>query len=67
MVDFNEAYVLEQEARIRQLQADVMLKTLDTLKRAQDIRYAPFTLLITGVGAGAALFGAAIAIVKWIG
>ena len=57
----------EQEARIRQLQADAILKALDALKRAQDIRYAPVALVATGVGAAAALFGAAIAVLKWVG
>ncbi len=56
----------EQEARIRQLQADAILKAFDTVKRAQDIRYAPFTLVATSVGATAALFGAAIALLKWV-
>jgi hypothetical protein len=57
----------EQEARIRQLQYDAILKAFDTIKRAQDIRYAPITLVMTGLGAGAALFGAAIALLKWVG
>ncbi len=57
----------EQEARIRQLQADAILKAFDTIKRAQDIRYAPITLVATSVGATAALFGAAIALLKWLG
>jgi hypothetical protein len=57
----------EQEARIRQLQMDAMLKAFDTIKRAQDIRYAPVALVATGAGAAAALFGAAIALLKWLG
>ena len=57
----------EQEARIRQLISDALLKELDSLKRMQDIRYAPLTLVVTGVGATAALFGAAIALLKWLG
>ncbi len=59
--------IREQEARIRQLQADATLKAFDTVKRAQDIRYAPITLVVTSVGATAALFGAAIALLKWLG
>jgi hypothetical protein len=59
--------VREQEARIRQLQTDAVLKGYESLKRAQDIKLAPMTLLATGVGATAALFGAAIALLKWIG
>jgi hypothetical protein len=57
----------ERQARIDQLQADTMLMAMDTVKRMQDVRFAPYTLLATGVGAGAALFGAAIALLKWIG
>jgi hypothetical protein len=67
MTDTDEATIREQEARIRVLQNDAMLKILDSIKRDQDIRFAPYTLLATGVGASAALFGAAIALVKWIG
>lgn len=67
MTDTADTILREQEARIHQLQADVMLKLLDSVKRAQDIRFAPFTLLATGLGAGAALFGAAIALLKWLG
>ncbi len=59
--------IREQEARIRQLQVDATLKAFDTVKRAQDIRYAPITLVVTSVGATAALFGAAIALLKWLG
>ena len=40
---------------------------LDSLKRAQDIQYAPYTLVLTGVGAAAALFGAALAVLKLLG
>lgn len=64
MADYD---IREQEARIRQLQADATLKAFDTIKRAQDIRYAPITLVVTSVGATAALFGAAVALLKWLG
>ena len=57
----------EQEARIRQLQVEAMLMAFDTIKRAQDIRFAPITLVATSVGATAALFGAAVALLKWLG
>jgi len=57
----------EQDARIRQLQAEATLMAFDTIKRAQDVRYAPITLVATSVGATAALFGAAIALLKWLG
>ena len=65
MSDATNYDLREQEARIRQLQNDAMLKALDSVKRAQDIRYALATLVVTG--AGAALFGAAVALLKWLG
>ncbi|MCG7357093.1 hypothetical protein MHL39_10630 [Roseomonas mucosa] len=61
------ADIAEQQARIAQLQADAMLKLMDVVKRDQDFRFAPVTIVVTSVGAGAALFGAAIALLKWIG
>ncbi len=67
MSDTADYDIREQEARIRQLQADAILKAFDTIKRAQDIRYARVTLVATSVGATAALFGAAIALFKWLG
>ena len=67
MSDTADYDIREQEARIRQLQADAALKAFDTIKRAQDIRYAPITLVVTSVGATAALFGAAVALLKWLG
>lgn len=67
MSETTESGLQEQEARIHQLQMDVVLKALDLVKRAQDIRFAPWTLLATGLGAGAAIFGAALALFKWIG
>ena len=41
MREFTDLSLREQEARIRQLQADAMLKALDSVKRAQDIRFGP--------------------------
>jgi hypothetical protein len=66
MSDASQTFA-EQNARIQQLQADALLKMMDILKREQDIRYAPFTLIFTGIGTAAALFGAAIALLKWLG
>jgi len=63
----SDATAEELNAQIQHMQADVMLKLMDILKRDQDIRFAPFTLLLTGIGTGATLFGAAIALLKWIG
>jgi hypothetical protein len=67
MSDTTELTLREQEARIQLLQNDAILKALESVKRAQDIRYPPYTLIATGVGATAALFGAALAMIKWIG
>ena len=67
MSDTADYNIREQEARMRQLQADATLKAFDIIKRAQDIRYAPITLVVTSVGATAVLFGAAIALLKWLG
>ena len=67
MSDAAECDLREQDARIRRLQADVILNAFDTIKRAQDVRYAPITLVATSVGATAALFGAAVALLKWLG
>jgi hypothetical protein len=67
MSDSMDLDLREQEARIRQIENDAILKAWEAVKRAQDFRFAPVTLLATGLGAGAALFGAAIALLKWIG
>ena len=61
----------ERSAKIQQLQADAMLKLFDVLKRDQDIRFAPLTMLLTGAGAAAALIGATAAALglalHWLG
>ncbi len=67
MSDATHQVLREQEARIRQLQNDATLRMLDSLKRAQHIQCAPYTLVLTGVGAAAALFGAALAVLKLVG
>jgi len=54
----------ERSARIQQLQADALLKLFDVLKRDQDIRLAPTSLVLTGFGTAAAVIGATVAIVK---
>ncbi len=58
--------IQEKELRIRQMMADIMLKELDSIKRWQDIRYGPFLLLASGLGAGAALLAGAMALLKWL-
>jgi hypothetical protein len=57
----------ERSAKIQQLQADAMLKMFDILKRDQDIRFAPITLMLTGFGTAAAVIGATVALVKLTG
>ena len=61
----------ERSAKIQQLQADALLKLFDVLKRDQDIRFAPLTMLLTGAGAAAALIGATAAALglalHWLG
>jgi hypothetical protein len=66
MTDTELRELEEKEARIRQLMADIMLKELDSVKRWQDIRYAPFLLLASGAGATAALIAATAAFLKWL-
>lgn len=58
--------IWEQDARIRQLQADVLLRALDCLKRVWEVRFGPSQLVFTNVAAVAALFGAAIAPNRWL-
>ena len=54
----------ERSAKIQQLQADALLKLFDVLKRDQDIRLAPLTLLLTGFTSAAAVIGATAVFVK---
>ena len=53
-----------------QMIASAILAVRDTQKREQDIRFAPYTLLATGIGAGAALMAAmttlAAFLLKWL-
>lgn len=60
----------KRQARIDQLIASAILALKDSQKREQDIRYAPLTLLATGIGAGAALMVAlttvAAFLLKWL-
>ncbi|WP_428484904.1 hypothetical protein [Rhodopila sp.] len=60
-----ERAIREQEARIRLLENDAMLKALESVRRTQETRYDPHTLIATGVGIAAALFGVAVALLKW--
>ncbi|WP_174293140.1 hypothetical protein [Sphingomonas bacterium] len=61
----------EQIARIDKMQAELQKLNAETLhlkagtsKVLQETRFGPFTLLITGLGAGAALIAAGAALAK---
>ena len=60
----------ERQARIDQVIASAILALRDSQKRERDIRYAPLTLLATGIGVGAALTVAlttvAAFLLKWL-
>ena len=56
--------VREQFARIDQIQADIGQKLAGADRTRQEIRFAPFTLVFTGLGAGAAIFAAGAAFAK---
>jgi hypothetical protein len=45
----------------------VLLKELDSLKRARDIRFAPLAIVASSIAATAALFSAATALLNWLG
>jgi hypothetical protein len=67
MRDAGEATMREQEDRIRALQNEVTLHILDRIRRDQDTGIAPSAFLAAGAGVSAALFIAAIAMVKLVG
>ena len=54
----------ERDARIDQMLADIEQKLATAIKIKQETRFAPWTLAITGLGAGAALFAAGAAFAK---
>ena len=56
----------EQLARIDQIQANLGHKLAMTSKTEQDTRFGPYTLVITALGAGAALFAAGAAFTKLV-
>lgn len=59
--------IREQLARIDREMADAHLAQADARKRDQDIRYAPWLVGFSGLTAGAALMGAALALFKVLG
>lgn len=64
--DYTEADAMEQQARIHQLSNDAILKEWEAVRKAQEIRLTPISLIITSVGTVAAIFGAAAALLKWL-
>ena len=61
MSDATDRDIQEQDERIRKLQRDVLLLGWDALKRQQEVRFGPITLVASAIAATAALFGAAFA------
>jgi hypothetical protein len=66
MSDYTKADRIEHLARIQQLLNDALLKDVEAMRKVQEIRLTPITLLITSVGTVAAIFGAAAALLKWL-
>ena len=64
---YPELDVREKIAHIDQMLADIERIYADHDRRRQEIKYAPWQLIATMVGAGAALFAAGGAFVKLIG
>ena len=58
--------VREQLARIDQMHANIGQLLAGTDKTRQDTKLAPLSLVLTGLGAGAALFAAGAAFAKLI-
>jgi hypothetical protein len=54
----------EQLARIDRIQAEIGKWHFESLKTQQETRFAPITLIFTGMGAAAAFFAAGIAFAK---
>ena len=58
--------IREQLARIDQMHANIGQLLAGTDKTRQDTKFAPLSLVLTGLGAGAALFAAGAAFAKLI-
>jgi hypothetical protein len=56
--------VREQLARIDRIQAEMGKWHFESLKTRQETRFAPITLIFTGMGAAAAFFAAGVAFAK---
>ena len=60
------ARIDQMHANIAQAQASINQMIASTNKVRQDTRFAPWTLVVTALGAGAALFAAGGAFVKLV-
>lgn len=57
----------ERMARYDEIQANVELRLLDAARRRQEIAWAPWQIVLTVLGAGAAFAAAGGALVKLLG
>lgn len=55
---------MEQEVKFRETLARIDLSLADRDQKRQMMQFAPWQLMFTGIGAGAALLAAAITLVK---
>ena len=53
-----------ERLKIRQIIADIDQKRADTERKRQEYRFAPWVLMATGAGAGAAVFAAGAGFLK---
>jgi hypothetical protein len=66
MSDYTEADRIEQLAPIHQLLNDAILKKCEALGKASEIPLIPLTMIVASFGTGAAIFGAAFALLEWL-
>ena len=64
MSDYTEADRIEQLARIHQLLNDAILKKCEALGKASEIPLVPLAMIVASLGTGAAIFVAAVALLK---
>lgn len=58
------ARIDKTQAELQKIFAETLKVQLDSKKVQQDTKFAPFTLVFTGIGAGAAIFAAGGAFFK---
>lgn len=56
--------IREQIVRIDRIQAEMSKWRVESLKTQQETRFAPITLVFTGMGAAAAFFAAGVAFAR---